>query len=176
MKNAEEGKEFMFSSGDKARNLKELLEKLRVMSDEEFFLYVNENKNDFSNWIRDVLGEETLAREIYHIRDRKEIIKKIELYISKREIERARKENIKEEKGEKRREEKEKEKEHKREGERETRTLHKERYIEYRHPIEYKTYSEIVRQLLFKEFFLGVLYGFVVALIIYAILHALQVI
>ncbi len=55
---------FFSQDGCACKNLAELSECLGHMSPEVFSHHVNDTKNDLSNWIRDVLGDVTLANEL----------------------------------------------------------------------------------------------------------------
>ncbi len=55
---------FVLSNGEKLRNLTELIESLKTMSPEIYFYHVNEQKNDFANWIHDVMGLSDLAQNV----------------------------------------------------------------------------------------------------------------
>ncbi|MEM2121384.1 MAG: DUF5752 family protein [Candidatus Woesearchaeota archaeon] len=79
-----EGKDSFFIDGKAIKSLQELVEELNIMDDDTFKKYVNEEKNDFANWIRDVFQETELANKIFSIKERKEIIN-----ILRNEIERA---------------------------------------------------------------------------------------
>ena len=46
------------------RNMKELEEVFASMADETFAFHSNGDKNDFSNWVRDIIRDEKLARDI----------------------------------------------------------------------------------------------------------------
>jgi len=46
------------------RNVKELGESFASMSDETFTHHSNEEKRDFSNWVKDIIGDEKLARDL----------------------------------------------------------------------------------------------------------------
>jgi hypothetical protein len=59
-----EDKRFWCCDGCVLRNLAELEVALRQMSDETFRYHSNEEKTDFSNWVRDVIGDETLSRQL----------------------------------------------------------------------------------------------------------------
>ncbi len=48
------------------KNLQDLEVALKEMSDETFRYHSNENKNDFSNWVRDVIGDDKLAGELWN--------------------------------------------------------------------------------------------------------------
>lgn len=55
---------FWVSDGRELNNLLELAQTIRHMRDETFNHHVNDNKNDFANWIRDCMGEEQLANDL----------------------------------------------------------------------------------------------------------------
>jgi hypothetical protein len=57
-------KRFFFQDGRVSKNLTELVDCLSNMTEEVFRHHVTSEKNDFSNWIRDVLGDESLASEL----------------------------------------------------------------------------------------------------------------
>ena len=44
------------------KNLSELETALKLMTEETFRFHSNETKSDFSKWVRDVIGDEELAR------------------------------------------------------------------------------------------------------------------
>jgi hypothetical protein len=50
--------------------MKELGEALAVMADETFAYHSNSDKKDFSNWMRDVIGDEKLAKDLENALDR----------------------------------------------------------------------------------------------------------
>jgi hypothetical protein len=58
-------KRFFCQDGCIIKNLTELSECLNHMTDEVFHHHVTSGKNDFSNWVRDVLGDDKLASELY---------------------------------------------------------------------------------------------------------------
>jgi hypothetical protein len=55
---------FMLQDGRVIKNLPELQTAFEEMSDETFRHHVNSRKNDFANWVRDVLGDRELAAEL----------------------------------------------------------------------------------------------------------------
>lgn len=57
-------KQFWCSDGRELKNLAELEAALNEMSDDTFRSHTNETKNDFSNWVKDVIGDEKLARDL----------------------------------------------------------------------------------------------------------------
>ena len=72
---------FVLNNGDKLRSIRELIFALEHMGDETFRHHVSDCKNDFSNWLKDVFGEESLAVEIQGVYDRfdaqRRLIKKL---------------------------------------------------------------------------------------------------
>ena len=61
---APEGKQFYSSDGKVMKNLSELSIALAEMSDETFSYHSNATKTDFSNWVKDVIGDEKLALDL----------------------------------------------------------------------------------------------------------------
>lgn len=57
-------KRFWCADGSIFNNLSELWSALKGMSNETFRHHANEAKNDFSNWVRDVIGDEKLADDL----------------------------------------------------------------------------------------------------------------
>jgi len=61
---------FWCHDGRMLRDVKELGEALATMTDETFAYHSNSEKKDFSNWVRDVVGDEKLAKDLENARDR----------------------------------------------------------------------------------------------------------
>ncbi len=59
-------KPFWCQDGRTLKNLQELEVALKEMSDETFRYHLNEAKNDFSNWVRDVIGDDKLAGDLWN--------------------------------------------------------------------------------------------------------------
>ncbi len=55
---------FWCHDGSIFRDMKELAEGLLKMSDDVFAYHANTEKNDFSNWVRDVIKDEKLAYDL----------------------------------------------------------------------------------------------------------------
>lgn len=55
---------FFCHDGKVFTDMKELAEGLTAMSDETFGYHANAEKNDFSNWVRDVIKDEKLATDL----------------------------------------------------------------------------------------------------------------
>ncbi len=59
-----EEKRFWCCDGRYLKNLEELEAALGQMADDIFRYHVNEAKTDFSNWVRDVIGDDKLSRDL----------------------------------------------------------------------------------------------------------------
>ena len=67
---------FRFADGRTLANMSELGDALRNISDETFNFHVNSDKNDFSNWVRDVIKDEKLANEAMQVAEKSINLKK----------------------------------------------------------------------------------------------------
>ena len=74
---------FWVNNGPIIRNLSEMADALGSIKDEIFSYRVNKEKNDFGNWVRDVLKDEELADDIARTRSKERILKKVQSRISK---------------------------------------------------------------------------------------------
>lgn len=61
---------FYVCSGEVLKSMLDLADSLETMQTDVFIYHVNEQKNDFANWIKDVLCEPVLAEELYLIKDK----------------------------------------------------------------------------------------------------------
>ena len=68
---------FWVNNGIILRNLEELANSLPEMNDETFQHHLNSEKNDFSNWVKDVIGDKKLANELLSARNRESALKKV---------------------------------------------------------------------------------------------------
>jgi hypothetical protein len=55
---------FWVNDGCVVRNLKELNEEFKHMSNDIYIYHANGEKNDFATWIKDVYGDEVLAANL----------------------------------------------------------------------------------------------------------------
>ena len=62
--NVPEEQVFWSCDGRIFRNMWDLADGFANMSDETFAYHSNEEKHDFTNWLRDVIGDEKLARDL----------------------------------------------------------------------------------------------------------------
>jgi hypothetical protein len=63
-------KRFWCNDGKLVKNLEELEKALNDMSDGTFHYHSGEGRNDFSNWIREVVGDEKLAKDLSKAKSR----------------------------------------------------------------------------------------------------------
>lgn len=56
--------QFWLKDGSTIRNVEQLAESLKNMNHETFKHHSNNEKTDFSNWLRDIVGDEKLARDL----------------------------------------------------------------------------------------------------------------
>jgi hypothetical protein len=60
------------------RNLEELAEALEIMSDESYGHHVNEKKNDFSVWVKEIIGDPELSSRLRGVLERHKAHKIVE--------------------------------------------------------------------------------------------------
>ncbi|MBN2053259.1 hypothetical protein JW756_07175 [Candidatus Woesearchaeota archaeon] len=76
---------FWFTNGVIARNIYELVNAIEGCDKSVFEYHANSEKNDFYNWILDVLGDEVMAKKIKSEYDQKKFSKKIRARIKQLE-------------------------------------------------------------------------------------------
>ncbi len=69
---------FWVCDGKVLKNLQELKVALENMNDDSYRYHVNQEKNDFANWIKDIFGEEKLAQQLRKARSRQEATKQVQ--------------------------------------------------------------------------------------------------
>ena len=77
-----EAKVFWCHDGRVVQNLEELAVALRDMPEETFRYHVNKDKNDFRNWVNDVIGDATLANQLGKASTRTTYAHKVEARLS----------------------------------------------------------------------------------------------
>jgi len=70
IKNAKNSECFFVKDGKVIKNVIELSNELDKMTDDIFMYHVNDMKNDFANWIKDIFKEEKLAKELFKTIDK----------------------------------------------------------------------------------------------------------
>lgn len=78
LSNVPEEKAFWSHDGQIFRNIYELERGLSNMSDENYSYHVTTDKNDFSNWVREVIGDVSLAADIEKSNRRLDAAMKVE--------------------------------------------------------------------------------------------------
>ena len=68
---------FWVNNGPVLKNLDELANALPEINDEAFHHHVNSDKNDFSSWINDVIGDKKLANDLLSSKNRESAVKKV---------------------------------------------------------------------------------------------------
>ena len=68
---------FWLCTNEQLRSLEELSSALIRVNDDVFRYHVNRDKNDFESWIRDIISDKELAREISRIKTRETLVRKI---------------------------------------------------------------------------------------------------
>jgi len=69
---------FWLCTNQKLFSLKELALVLKGINDDMFRYHVNRDKNDFENWISDIIQDKELAREISRIKTKETLMRKIQ--------------------------------------------------------------------------------------------------
>ncbi|MEM4245196.1 MAG: DUF5752 family protein [Candidatus Nanoarchaeia archaeon] len=82
-----EEKAFYINDGRKVKNIFELAEAISNMKEQTFKFHVNKNKNDFSEWIRHVIGDEKLADEIARLVMKDKIQIRLQRYVIRKMLE-----------------------------------------------------------------------------------------
>jgi hypothetical protein len=77
-----EEKRFWSSDGRYLKNLNELGDALEQMSDDTFRSHSNESKTDFSNWVKDVIGDEKLSRDLLKCKTQAQAAKAVKERVS----------------------------------------------------------------------------------------------
>jgi len=68
---------FWVNNGPILKNMEEFANVLPELSDDVFSHHVNSEKNDFSSWIRDVIGDSKLAKDLLGSKSKESALKKI---------------------------------------------------------------------------------------------------
>jgi hypothetical protein len=61
---------FWVNNGPICKNLPDLYNAAKTMSDEQFAYHTKRNGNDFANWVRDVIGDSLCAVKIAKVKTR----------------------------------------------------------------------------------------------------------
>lgn len=80
-----EDKVFWVNDGRVLRNLRDLSAVLVDMGNDTFSCHVNKDRNDFKNWISDVIGDKKLAGGIAKTKSREVLLRKLDKRINQLE-------------------------------------------------------------------------------------------
>jgi len=82
LRNVEPERCFWVNNGPVISNLEGLQATLKEMGKETFSHHVNKEKNDFSVWIDQVIGDKVLAKELLKVKSKETFLKKVESRVS----------------------------------------------------------------------------------------------
>ena len=68
---------FWVNNGPILKNMEELANTLPDMAEDTFRHHVNNEKNDFSSWVRDIIGDAKLANDLLSSKNRDSALKKV---------------------------------------------------------------------------------------------------
>jgi hypothetical protein len=69
---------FWCNDGQIFRDIKDLMDGFDSMSDATFAYHMNDIKNDFSCWVLDIIGDESLAQDLKTVKNREQAKKKVQ--------------------------------------------------------------------------------------------------
>jgi hypothetical protein len=69
---------FWCNDGQIFRDMKGLMDGFDIMSDETFVYHLNDNKNDFSCWVLDIIGDQKLAQDLKTVKNKAQAKKKVQ--------------------------------------------------------------------------------------------------
>ncbi|MBC8500711.1 MAG: hypothetical protein ISS25_00430 [Nanoarchaeota archaeon] len=72
---------FYLRNGNTLKSIKEFYDSLEIMSDDDFSFHVNDEKNDFANWVRGVFKEKELAEKLFAVKTKDETKKVLKEFL-----------------------------------------------------------------------------------------------
>ena len=69
---------FWVNNGPVLKNVEELGSALAQMSDYTYNYHANKQKNDFSRWVNDVVGDQKLANDLLSSKNKESAVKKVQ--------------------------------------------------------------------------------------------------
>ncbi|MBN2111879.1 hypothetical protein JW707_02140 [Candidatus Woesearchaeota archaeon] len=94
LKNVPQEHTFKLKGGHEISNMYELALHLAGMDDATFAHHVNSEKNDFRNWVFDIVKDDHLAEKISKAKDRKQMAKFVEKRVAELEQEKRHHEKV----------------------------------------------------------------------------------
>lgn len=82
-KNVPDDKVFYLANNEVIKNLDELYMKVSKATDDVFKHHVSENKNDFINWIKDVVKDKDLIKKLQGINQKNKFVEIVKIHITK---------------------------------------------------------------------------------------------
>ena len=73
---------FRCSDGRILKNMQELKDALAGMTEDTFVYHSNAEKKDFSNWVRDIIGDEKLAKDLEKAANRAQAARQVTSRVS----------------------------------------------------------------------------------------------
>ena len=73
---------FWLNNGPVLKNLEELSNALSQISKDAYGYHVNAEKNDFSKWVDDIIGDKKLANDLLSSRNKESAAKKVAARVS----------------------------------------------------------------------------------------------
>ena len=83
LENVPEQYKFLLANGKEVRGIKELHGMLKSMEENVFYSHVNESKNDFYNWVKDIYQNKNLADDLLECTTKESILFCLGNYIEK---------------------------------------------------------------------------------------------
>ncbi len=80
-----ESEAFYLVNGKRLSSLYELRDELKKIDRKTFSQHVNRHKNDFANWVRDIIGDDLLAEAIASLDNEKDMYKAVKSRIKELE-------------------------------------------------------------------------------------------
>lgn len=77
LRNIDEPHTFYVNNGPVLTNIEQLPNVLKNMEDHQFNHHVNSERNDFSSWIKDVIGDSKLANQLSKVKTKRTTITKL---------------------------------------------------------------------------------------------------
>ncbi len=68
---------FRCADGRVFQNMKDLEQSLTTMTDETFSYHANKDKNDFANWVKDIIKDDKLAKDLTKSLTRAQAVKTV---------------------------------------------------------------------------------------------------
>jgi hypothetical protein len=82
LSNVPDHRVFRCCDGRVIRNIRDLGKTLAHMPDDSFRYHANQEKNDFSRWVKETVGDEKLAKNLYQAVDKRQALKELSHRIS----------------------------------------------------------------------------------------------